>query len=197
MSNLRRLVPIVVLALLVTACADETPGAGDTGATGPTATGATGPTAESPSPTGEPTESPTEEPAPELEDGRHFGYVQSVDVDGSALEFDLAEFYTGDEANEIAAERGDEVPVPNDYYIVNDNPRLRTLTLSRDLEIDLLDWNRCCDETFSLSLGDFADAIASADPTEIDGHLTYGAASQYWLTVDEGQVTRIEEQYLP
>jgi hypothetical protein len=123
--------------------------------------------------------------------------VRSVDAAGSAVEFDLAYFYTGEEANEIAAERGDETPVPNDYYIVNDNPRLRTLELAADLELVLLDWSRCCDETFSPSLDDFAAAIAGDDPVTIDGRLYYGRSSQYWLTVGGGAVTRIEEQYLP
>ena len=40
--------------------------------------------------------------------------------------FDLACFYTGEEANEQAAQRGDEVPVPNDVYIVNDNTTIQT-----------------------------------------------------------------------
>ena len=42
------------------------------------------------------------------------------------MTFDLAYFLTGDAANQAAAEHGDETPVPNDYYIVNDNPSLRT-----------------------------------------------------------------------
>ena len=196
MTRFRLIAPLLALALLVTACADEGEGGGPTAASGPTSeTGTTGPTGGSPTPDDTPTESPTV--APELEDGRHFGYVRSVDPGAPALEFDLAEFYTGDEANEIAAERGDEVPVPNDYYIVNDNPRLRTLALSAGLELELLDWNRCCDETFSPTLQEFADAIASGQPTEIGDHLMYGALSQYWLTVEDGVITRIEEQYLP
>jgi hypothetical protein len=189
------LVSLLVLALLVAACAEQTGGTEGTGATGTTATGATGPTAPSPTPSEEPTESPPAQP--NLEDGRHFGYVRSVDAAGSTLVLDLAEFYSGDEANEIAAERGDEVPVPNDYYIVNDNPRLRTLVLSPDVELVLLDWNRCCDETFGPTVEQFAAAVADGEPVEIDGHLTYGAQSQYWLTVAGGVVTAIEEQYLP
>ncbi|HEX6330998.1 MAG TPA: hypothetical protein VF129_06885 [Actinomycetota bacterium] len=199
MTRSRWFAPLLALALLVAACAEDGDGPDDPSATGtgPTATGATGPTAPTPSPTDEPTEAPTADPGAELEDGRHFGYVRTVDGDEATLEFDLAYFYTGDEANEIAAERGDETPVPNDYYIVNDNPRVRTLTASADLEIELLDWNHCCDDTFSLTLSEFAQAIASDEPTTFDDRLTYGPASQYWLTVEDGRVTKIEEQYLP
>jgi hypothetical protein len=188
---------VVAVALLVAlaACAEDEPApAGATGTTTPTGPTATVTETPSESPV---SESPPPETGDELEDGRNFGYVTSVDVADATIEFDLALFYTGDEANEVAGERGDETPVPNDYYIVNDNPKLRTVPLSPDLEITLIDWNRCCDETFSPTLEDFAAAIASDDPVTIDGRLTYGRSSQYWLTVQDGSVVAIEEQYLP
>jgi hypothetical protein len=194
----RRLLPALLLMLSVAlaACADDPTvgatggtGASDptgvtapTGATGPTATGATGETGERP-------------PA-ELEDGEHFGFVEEVDPSGGTLVLDLAYFLQGEAANEAAAERGDEVPVPNDYYIVNDNPRLRTLALADDLELSLLDWNRCCDERFDGDLDTFAEAIAEG-MLEADGLVYNGTFSPYWLTVENGEVVRIEEQYLP
>ncbi|MGZ5351548.1 MAG: hypothetical protein ACXWXQ_02005 [Actinomycetota bacterium] len=195
-----RLAPaLLVLVLLAAACADE-PGrsaaTGPTGATGGTdPTGATGPTSGTPAPSE--TDSPTPEPSPELEDGRHFGFIHEVDAAAATLVLDLAYFLTGDAATEVAVEHGDEAPPPNDYYIVNDNERLRTLALSPDLEIALLDWDRCCDETFLVPLGDFAAAIAADDPVTIEGRLFYGRSSTYWLTVEDGVVRRIEEQYLP
>jgi hypothetical protein len=138
-----------------------------------------------------------EEGEAELEDGRHFGFIESVDLEGLALEFDLAYFLTGEEANAAAEEHGDEVPVPNDYYIVNDNPKIRTLGVAPDLEIVLFDWDRCCEETISGSLEGLAEAINGGEPVTVDGHLYQGPLSPYWLTVEGGAVTRIEEQYLP
>jgi hypothetical protein len=152
-----------------------------TGATGPTVTGATGSTA-----------------PPELADGRHFGFIEAVDAPGASITFDLAYFYTGDEANEVAAERGDETPVPNDYYVVNDNPRLRDLALGPDVTISVFDWNRCCDEHVVVDVATFADVMAQPDGfVERDGRLYYGVLSPYWVTVGGGVVTEIEEQYLP
>ena len=152
-----------------------------TGATGATATGATGATA----------------PA-ELEDGRHFGFIETVDAPGGSITFDLAYFFTGDEANEVAAERGDETPDPNDYYVVNDNPRLRDLALAPDVTISVFDWNRCCDEQVVVDITTFADVMAQPDGSvEMDGQLYYGVLSPYWVTVEDGVVTEIEEQYLP
>jgi hypothetical protein len=187
------------LALVLAACARDEPASGGTAPTttaptgvtaptGPTAT--TGPTA----PTGPTAEPPTEA---ELEDGRHFGFVEAVDVAGATIEFDLAYFLTGEDANEAAAERGLETPVPNDYFIVNDNPRLRTLALAPDLELALLDWANCCDEFFQGDLEAFAAAIDSGEQVTVGDDVYQGVASPYWLTVEGGVVVRIEEQYLP
>jgi hypothetical protein len=132
----------------------------------------------------------------ELKDGRHFGFIKSVDLETApqTLAFDLAYRLVGEEANQAAAERGYETPVENDYFIVNDNPKLRTLPLSPDAEILLIDWNRCC------------DALVTVDPERFQaffGHPKYsslhpqGEFSQYWVTVAGGTVVKIEEQYRP
>jgi hypothetical protein len=199
MSRIRFIVPLLALAVLAAACGEDPESTG--APTGATTTGPTGPTAtepppETPSVTVSATPSPEEGEA-ELEDGRHFGFIESVDLEGLALEFDLAYFLTGEEANAAAEEHGDEVPVPNDYYIVNDNPKIRTLGVAPDLEIVLFDWDRCCEETISGSLEGLAEAINGGEPVTVDGHLYQGPLSPYWLTVEGGAVTRIEEQYLP
>jgi hypothetical protein len=132
-----------------------------------------------------------------LEDGRHFGYVRSVDVDGSAIEFDLAYFLSGEEANRAYQEAtGDSGPVPNDHFVVNDNPMLRTLTLAPDVRLRLLDWNDCCDTFFDGDLALFAEAIREQADVP-DGDLIYRGQSQWWITVANGFVTEIEEQYSP
>jgi hypothetical protein len=192
------LVTAVVGAALLVACGDERPdpGAPPTGATSPVPSGPTGATAT----TGPSRASgPTAETAPgtDLEDGRHFGYVADVDPSG-IVSFDLAYFYTGDEATELAEARGDAAPPPNDYYIVNDNPRLRSLSTSPEITISVFDWNRCCDEQVSIDTETYGEIVEDPDGfVEQDGVLYYGVISPYWVTVQDGVVTAIEEQYLP
>jgi len=196
----RSAVPILALALGVVAvgCSGGE-GAGD--ADSPV----TPPASERPSPSPSPTPTdgpaPTEEPSPlpeiELEDGRHFGFIRSVDPEAMTLVLDLAYFLTGEEANEAAAERGYEVPVPNDYFIVNDNPRLRTLVLSPDLRLRLIDWNRCCELSLDGDLEVFATAIERGDAVTVGDSVYHGARSPYWLEIEGGRVVLIEEQYLP
>jgi hypothetical protein len=131
-----------------------------------------------------------------LEDGRHFGYVRSVDADAGTIEFDLAYFLSGEEANAAYQAAGGTGPVPNDHFVVNDNPKLRTLPLAPDVRLRLLDWNHCCETFFDGDLALFGQAIAKqGDVTE--GDLIYRGQSQWWITVENGFVTEIEEQYSP
>lgn len=140
------------------------------------------------------------EPAPfpgaSLQDGRHFGYVRAVDADAGTIEFDLAYFLSGEEANAAYHAAGGTGPVPNDYFVVNDNPRLRTLALAPDLRLRLLDWNHCCETFFDGDLSLFARAIRDQEDVT-DGGLVYRGQSQWWITIDHGVVTEIEEQYSP
>ncbi len=136
-------------------------------------------------------------PGASLEDGRHFGYVRSVDAEARTIEFDLAYFLSGEAADRAYQEAtGDTGHVPNDHFVVNDNPMLRTLPLAPDVRLRLLDWNHCCGTFFDGDLSLFAQAIREqADVT--DGDLIYRGQSQWWITIENGVVTEIEEQYSP
>lgn len=208
-------VAILVIAGVVAAIAftggDDEPSLTGT-APGPTAqTGVTEPTATGPTataPTGATGATGATEPTSEnlgcgtsapdtLPDGRYFGFVKDVNTSTGTMSFDLACFYTGDAANQQAAARGDEVPVPNDVYIVNDNPKTRDLTLSPSVNLLLIDWNKCCKTKPGATLDGFATAIGGKGFTEIGGWKYNGQFSPYWVTIDGGQVALIEEQFLP
>jgi hypothetical protein len=193
--KIRSLAPLAVLtALISVACAR---GGGDVATPAASQQPATGtPTASaSPSTT---TESPTAEASPVIEDGRNFAFIKSVDpsADPPTITYDLAYFLTGDAATKAAKDHGDEAPPPNDYYIVNDNPRLRTVALATGARLVLLDWKQCCDSTFDGDLGDFAKAFDSGEFTT-GGHTYKGNLSAYWLVAKAGAVVKIQEQYLP
>jgi hypothetical protein len=139
---------------------------------------------------------PSPSPSPALEDGRHFGYIKSAQLTAPPqfIVFDLAYMLTGDEANQAAADRGLETPVPNDYFIVNDNPRLRALPAAPDLRILLLDWTNCCDTMFQAEPQLFQESF---DQKKYPPGNYKGKFSGYWLTVKGGAVTKVEEQYFP
>jgi hypothetical protein len=142
----------------------------------------------------EPTEmpQPSASQSPSLEDGHHFVYVNGAsggDNGETRVRFDLAYFYEGQRAEREAAERGDEVV--SGYYIVNDNPRLRVLPVADDVEVEYIPSSQCCE----LQAGDidaWVEAVLETNPTD------YGGTNvPWWFTVEGGQITRIEQQYLP
>jgi hypothetical protein len=152
---------------------------------------------ETPSPTPAETpvaETPVAEPSasPLIADGRHLVYVTGAarPRDGrSTVTFDLAYFYRGDRAEQEAAERGDEVL--NDIYIVNENPRLRTLPLDDVVAVRYIPVDRCCD----LQDGDvdaWLESILGTNPTGYPGK-----DAAWWFRVNGGVITRIEQQFLP
>jgi hypothetical protein len=154
-----------------------------------------------------PSDEPIGTPLPEegqLEDGRHFGFIRAVHPTDRTIEFDLAYWLTGDEADAAYQEAtGDTGPVPNDVFVVNDNPRLRELALSPDLRLVLLDWTECCDTFFEGDLSVFAQAVEEQSDVFVDDvirgkdDVIYRGLSQWWITIENGLVTRIEEQYAP
>jgi hypothetical protein len=167
-----------------------------TGTTGPS-TGPTGPTGSTDA-TGSSNPGCSGTPAPAtLADGTYFGFLESTDVGSGVFGFDLACFYTGDEANEQAAARGDEVPVPNDVYIVNDTPSTRDVPVDPSVELLLIDWNACCETSPGAQLDAFASGLGEQDFVEIDGFRYAGGLSPYWIAIEEGRIVGIEEQFLP
>jgi hypothetical protein len=146
----------------------------------------------------EPVETPPQPDDAELEDGRHFGYVTSVDVEERTIVFDLAIWLSGDEADRAYQDAtGETGPVPNDYYVVNDNPKLRTLTLAPDVRVRLLDWNDCCGTFFDADLDVWARAVVRNRHIDVNGREYSNNSRQVWITVQDGVVTLVEEQYTP
>jgi hypothetical protein len=139
----------------------------------------------------EPSLTPTEA---SLEDGRHAVILDRVD--GDSFVFDLIQWLTGDAANEAAVadgviQEGDSVP--NDYYIVNDNPMLRTISIVPGLPVDLSTWdcqNIPTEKTVTFER--FGELYS--DPARCAQNLVH---NPYWITVHEGVVVAMKEQYRP
>ena len=113
------------------------------------------------------------------------------------LSIDLAEFLTGDAADKAAADAGEVAPgeeVPNDYFIDNGEEEYVTLPLAPNVAVRVVGDPP---ELVDGELEPFAEAFTKR-PDEIEPDSRYrGVTSQYWVTVRDGQVAAIEEQYLP
>lgn len=131
--------------------------------------------------------------------GEQFGYIRSVSTAGpsATLAFDEAEFLTGEEAQRAAEDDGvvpEGEPIPNDYYIRNPDKTTQTLPIATDAKITA---ERCslCRKGRPGDLEDFLASFMKTGQTFADPYR--GAESQYWLTIEDGTVVAIDEQYLP
>ena len=127
-------------------------------------------------------------------EGRLFGSIKAVNA--TSLELDEAEFLTGEAANEAAVEDGyieEGDTVPNDYYVDDPNQRITWLPISRDVVVELETYAE--DGNVGLAPRDYTDLVCIFEETvPIDRSHTQ---AWYWVTVTDGVVTRIEEQYVP
>jgi hypothetical protein len=131
--------------------------------------------------------------------GEHFGYIRAVSTAGpvATLAFDEAEFLTGKEAQRAAEEDGVVAPgeaVPNDYYIRNPDHATQTYPIANDAQITA---KRCslCRGGKPGALGPFLASFMKGGQTFADPYR--GRHSLYWLTIEDGRVTAIDEQYVP
>jgi hypothetical protein len=202
----RRRTTVAVVAALTVALAGVAIGVAvatrDDGADRSETTGSTAPAATAPSTTdvdagggAATTVPPTSPPAePVLDDGHHPVFLIGIDMAARTVEFDLIQFLMDDEATAAYHEDHPDDPggPPNDYYIVNDNPRLRRLPVAENVQVTVLDW----EGGFQPQVIAFADLRArlAADLVPDDDRIW---PSPFWLTVNDATITAIEEQYIP
>jgi hypothetical protein len=127
---------------------------------------------------------------------RNYGYLAVLSEKPSVqLSWDKALWLGGNEANKAAFEHGDETPVPNDHYIVNDSKQLRTVTLASKVRV-------VASINMNSYRGGDQDPVAARDSSvpELLRFLRgpYAKSTGFDLAFDKaGLVVRVEEQYQP
>ncbi len=145
----------------------------------------------------EPTTPPADSGTPAVstaEDGKHFAYIKTV-VDkngGTYLTVDYAEMLTGKAAADAAKAAGQESPPPNDYFISNTNAKLREFPVDTSINVTLTSTSEGVKpEGYTVPFGDFENIFnkvtAGPDLTR----------QPFWITIKDGTITIIAEQYLP
>jgi hypothetical protein len=104
-----------------------------------------------------------------LADGRHFGRVTELEAAEQRLAFDVAEL-DGD-------------------VVEDEDGELVQLRIAGDVEVRLLD--PCCE----LSDATFEEWLDGFTPDERSFYAT--SLSYYWLTIEDGEVVAVDEQYIP
>ena len=125
-----------------------------------------------------------------------FGFIKDVyeEAGKTYLVIDYAEMLTGEEARRAREEDG-APPDPEDFYIRNRNPRLRTYEIASDVIITMITWElseRGVVEDTQITLSEFKNIFSSSD-----ADLTRLAEVPYWIELKEDKVITIKEQYIP
>ena len=124
-------------------------------------------------------------PRPVLADGRYDSYIRTVDSGRGRLVVDLVQVFQGQAAVDAAITDGmarDKAQYLG-VWVRNQNPRLRTLPLARDLRLDLRGGD--CEAPRNHQLAKLAS----------DARLMSGSTHTYYftLTVDGGAVHQVQE----
>ncbi len=177
---------VVLLLLLSSACLNDDPVILES----PTPTGTSGPA--TPTPDASTTPLPAESIAAgllDLADGRHPAYVTELNVAERKSTIDVIQILSGQEATDaFKRDNPDEDDLPNDFYVVNANKKLRTGTITPEATVKLV----------KLAQDSNAD-LNDATLEEMDAYLKTvdRLTVAFWFTVAGGRITAIEEQYLP
>jgi len=147
-------------------------------------------------------------------DGRYFGYVRSADAGSQpqTIGFDVAQFFFGEDVQKAAEEDGAVAPgeaVSNDHYERDRRKEIHVLAVAPDVQVTpglpasfLL--SHVSRETLKNCSVQPLGADCAVSPSEF-----FAAAKQMkeyaagypgipvWVTIREGRVVRIDEQYFP
>jgi len=175
--------PIRSLAAAVLVAAVAVAGCGRTQPDQPSAPGSQPPAATAAPATTAPAAGATSASPVVLPDGRHPVLIKRIDPARRTIRFDLVQWYTGEAAAKAAAEDHQESPPPNDYYVRNVNPRLRTLPVAADATI-----------TANQVVGSNQDVPVTLARLAGVPHV---GDSVFWITVRHDQVLKISEQWVP
>ena len=124
--------------------------------------------------------------ADKLPEGQWFGYIGTATA--TEISFDLACWFTGEAAVLATAEDGEESPPPNDYYVRNDNPQLRTIPVAIDAEV-----------TWLPNAGDPSTEETVTYAEWLSGRTRRGLEIQpgVWIIITGDEAVEVREQYVP
>jgi hypothetical protein len=136
---------------------------------------------------------PGEPATPVLGDGRYAAYLTAIDTRACRVTFDVIQYLTGQDAADAFHRDHPEITEgpPNGFYIVNQNPRLRTLPVRKGAPVQVI-WLHANPGSDTITFDQLPGYVAK-DPVK-DKYVWY---DPFWLTVRAGRVDAIAEQFIP
>ena len=138
---------------------------------------------------------PTAPKPPVLGDGRYAVWLTGLDQRSGTVTFDVVQWLTGAAADAaFHREHPDATDrhVPNGFYIVNQNPRLRMLQVRPDVSLSVLVPMHGTEQQ-RISFAAFPTYLAG----DLEPHDNKLWNNPFWLTVGNDRIASAEEQYIP
>ena len=140
----------------------------------------------------------TPEPNPDANNVTHQAtFITKTAVNGvdiHSMTFDYVQFLTGPDAVKAATAHG--TTADNDFFVVNDNPKLRTFPVASGVVIRLHPANGPqYSRVFTLS--EFESLINTGPHTYGGMEYHWFSEQTYYINIKSGKVTRIENQWTP
>jgi hypothetical protein len=125
-----------------------------------------------------------------LSDGEHVVYITSIDEQGATMAVDLVEMLTGQAAVDAYFEDTGSPLDGEQFYLRNENDRLRTLPVDPSAgPFSIIDMESCCEP---IEVG-FAALAETQRQRGDDGE----APLPFTITVASGTITSAVQMYLP
>jgi hypothetical protein len=132
----------------------------------------------------------------------HVAYIDSIyQKDGKLyVKADPIEWYEGEEANKVFREREQDpemTETPDGYYIVNDDTALESLEIAADAKVFMQIYNRTGNVVEATTeWNEQIDIAKFVSLFSVDSDM-YVIGSPYHLTVENNQIVKITQQYVP
>ena len=133
----------------------------------------------------------------ELGDGVYLGFMVADKVDADRLSFDLAVWFAWAEADKAARDDGEtEIPVPEGFHIRNRSAAVWSRPVSASVLVTSPWYDR---ETAPDTSGVEMPYVEFVEVMRGGGADRLGVlvADPWWITIEGGEVVRLDEQYLP
>lgn len=141
------------------------------------------------------TSTPTASPGAKNDSATRFAFVRSVEYGKpGTIVVDYAEYLTGQAATKAARKRNNQSALPNDYYIVNDDTKTTTLKLSPNASVRLVTSSDGTSDPAGYESDVERWTNQFAAPSEENAAIR---SAGYWITVENGLVTAVREQFAP
>lgn len=128
----------------------------------------------------------------DAETGRFLAYIERIEDRGGRtyLGVDYTQLLSGEDAAEIYEAEGEE---PLDFIVINESERVRTWPVADDVSVSVATMPEHMDvDGYDLTFDEWRDMYTGARD-DFPGART----ASYWITLEDGVITSIDEQYFP